>query len=167
MKENSSILIPIPQMFDPKSPVYNNPGLILPPNGCHDASVCHGPFQATMESNHFVSVRVSTCFSQVHTLWPGDAIWCHEFLIKLVQVVACVFWGVPIHYLNQCRLIISWILGYYLWSNFKRKCLWNRRPWMTFSWGCAVLIIRKRGRKGINTAWGAPLKVYEHLISSY
>ena len=42
----------------------------------------------------------------INSLWPSDAIWCHNTLSILVQVMAwCLI--APSHYLNQCWLIMS------------------------------------------------------------
>ena len=41
-----------------------------------------------------------------NSLWPSDAIWCHEPWSTLVQVMACCLMA-PSHYPNQSWLVIS------------------------------------------------------------
>ena len=45
----------------------------------------------------------------VNSLRPGDAMWCNRTWSTLVQVMAWCLMA-PSHYLNQCRLIIKYIL---------------------------------------------------------
>ena len=48
------------------------------------------------------SITRRACCKGINSLWPSDAIWCHIFGSRLVQVMAA-----PSHYLNQCCLSIS------------------------------------------------------------
>ena len=53
----------------------------------------------TVPSNYF-------SFALFNTSWPNDAIWQHRSVSTLAQVMACC-WKAPIHYQNQCWLVIS------------------------------------------------------------
>ena len=56
-----------------------------------------------------------------NSLWPSGAIWCHRTWSNLAQVMACCLTA-PSHYLNQCWLIMSELLGAFTWGQFHRKC---------------------------------------------
>ena len=70
--------------------------------------VCH----ICMCVDLYVCVRYSACITMcaiIYSLWPGDAIWRHISGSTSAQVMACCL-AAPIHYLNQCWLIIIEVL---------------------------------------------------------
>ena len=104
----------------------------------HEASVTqppiggavHGPGPISLDSCHWLSPsnrETIVCpAGGVHwtdakgehekmfnSLWPSDAIWRQRSGSILAQVMACCLTA-PSHYLNQCWLIISKVLGIHL-----------------------------------------------------
>ena len=57
------------------------------------------------------------CLSCINSLWPSDAIWRQRSGSTLAQVMACCLTA-PIHYLNQCWLIITMVQWYSSAGNF-------------------------------------------------
>ena len=62
--------------------------------------------------------QIALCHHTVNSLAPSDAIWRHRTMSTLAQVMACCLTA-PSHYLNQCWLIINWVL----WHSLSYKML--------------------------------------------
>ena len=75
----------------------------LIPNMCSEIKLLKLP------THHRSGIKIIATSSRsqcVHSSWPGDAIWWHRFGSTLGQVMACCLTA-PIHYQNQCWLMIS------------------------------------------------------------
>ena len=69
---------------------------------------------------YHIWIITESLLKYINSLRPSDAIWRHISGSTLAQIMACCLTA-PIHYLNQCWLIISKVLWHTSEGNFIRN----------------------------------------------
>ena len=83
--------------------------------------------RVVLKGHEMVSTaQVYLFYFVVNALWPSDAIWQHRTESKLVQVMAFCL-AAPIHYLNQCLLLINEVLWHSPQTNFTAMKMKKRK----------------------------------------